>query len=415
MSPSPPPEPHVPTLPPELGPVIDGLLRRGEADSGPTFVLDPARAVRNYRFFERAFGAGNVFYAVKANHDRRLLCALADAGAGFEVGTVGELAAVVGLGVPGRRIAFSNPCHGARELEACAAARVASVVFEDAHGLRRLASSVPDADWLLRLNLNPAGRRFIDYGASHQEIEALVREAPEWARRIAGVTFYGCHATGLHIASAVLRELLPGAGIVNVGGGFLLPAVERALDGDGDERAALGWLLDCVVETCGGDRRVVAEPGGAIARTAGHAVARVRNVRRRPGEEGYHVDLGPTVGLTKPVRAVYLRAGVARPAGRSRIVGSSCARNELAAFDRRLGLAVGDPVVVPAVGHYSLDFVSPFQHLPAPRRIYVGDAGEAAAAEPGRARWERVVTTPTGHWQTPGRVAAAAPDERGES
>jgi len=48
-------------------------------------------------------------YAIKANPDPRILKLMLEEGAGFEIASVAELDLLLGLGVPGADVFYSNP------------------------------------------------------------------------------------------------------------------------------------------------------------------------------------------------------------------------------------------------------------------------------------------------------------------
>ena len=78
-------------------------------DGRPALVLDLARVRRNARRFAAAMPSVRAHYAVKANPDRRVLLALAQEGAGFEIASPAEIDRVRSIGVPAAGIFYSNP------------------------------------------------------------------------------------------------------------------------------------------------------------------------------------------------------------------------------------------------------------------------------------------------------------------
>src|SRR5512139_2943313 len=88
----------------------------------PFLILDNAIVREKLRRFRAAMPRVRPHYAVKANPDRRVLKALVQEGAGFEIASTTELDLLVSLGVPAAEVFFSNPMRS-RAADAAAAAK----------------------------------------------------------------------------------------------------------------------------------------------------------------------------------------------------------------------------------------------------------------------------------------------------
>src|ERR1700757_5018548 len=82
----------------DLARVKEAVARFG--DGRPALVVDVARVRHNARRFATAMPSVRPHYAVKANSNRRVLLALAQEGAGFEIASPSELDLVRSIGVP---------------------------------------------------------------------------------------------------------------------------------------------------------------------------------------------------------------------------------------------------------------------------------------------------------------------------
>ena len=82
------------------------------------FLLVDTQIIRNkVRRFKAAMPRVHPHYAVKANPDPRVLKALIEEGAGFEIASIAELDLLLGLGVNAADIYYSNPMKSRAYIE----------------------------------------------------------------------------------------------------------------------------------------------------------------------------------------------------------------------------------------------------------------------------------------------------------
>jgi diaminopimelate decarboxylase len=97
------------------------------AEAGtPCYVYSARAILENFRAYDAAFGAQphTVCYAVKANGNLAILKLLADAGAGFDIVSGGELYRVLKAGGDAKKIVFSGVGKTAPEIDAALAAGI---------------------------------------------------------------------------------------------------------------------------------------------------------------------------------------------------------------------------------------------------------------------------------------------------
>jgi diaminopimelate decarboxylase len=97
----------------------DVPLERLAADVGtPFYCYSTATLVRHYRVFADAFADvdAKVCYGVKANGNMAVIRTLAEAGAGADIVSEGELRLALAAGVPADRIVFSGVGKTRREM-----------------------------------------------------------------------------------------------------------------------------------------------------------------------------------------------------------------------------------------------------------------------------------------------------------
>src|SRR5712692_6102215 len=77
--------------------------------SKPFLLIDSTIVREKTRRFTAAMPRVRPHYAIKANPDPRILKLMLEEGTGFEIASVAELDLLLGLGVPGADVFYSNP------------------------------------------------------------------------------------------------------------------------------------------------------------------------------------------------------------------------------------------------------------------------------------------------------------------
>lgn len=83
----------------------------------PLYVYDAEIIIRKYRRLREAMPPHvQVYYAVKSNPNLAVIRILAELGCGFDVASIGELAAIKKLGIEGTRVVFTGPGKSDEEI-----------------------------------------------------------------------------------------------------------------------------------------------------------------------------------------------------------------------------------------------------------------------------------------------------------
>jgi diaminopimelate decarboxylase len=135
------------------------LARIAETVGTPFYVYSTASLLANYGGFAAAFAAERplICFAVKANSNLAVLRLLADAGAGADVVSEGELRRALAAGIPPHRIIFSGVGKTRAELEAALAAGIRQINIESVPELRRLSAIAAScgASMQVAIRVNP--------------------------------------------------------------------------------------------------------------------------------------------------------------------------------------------------------------------------------------------------------------------
>jgi diaminopimelate decarboxylase len=128
---------------------VDGVMRAEGVDlrqiaaavGTPFYCYSTATLLRHLRVFREAFADQPtlVCYAMKANSNQAVIKTLADAGAGMDIVSEGELRRALAAGVPGERIVFSGVGKTREEMAAALDARILCFNVESEPELQALS------------------------------------------------------------------------------------------------------------------------------------------------------------------------------------------------------------------------------------------------------------------------------------
>jgi hypothetical protein len=190
---------------------VDQFVRRTVvAATGeiPFYLMDLGLVLRLWRVWESAMPRVKAFYAVKCNTDQTLLSLLAKAGAGFDVASKAELAAVRKLRVPPDRVIFANPCKLPSHIVDAATHGVLRTTFHSETELFELSKYHSLGEVVLRIPADDIGARChlgVKYGADLEECEHLLVAAKAFELKVVGVAFHV--GSGASHAAALQKEL----------------------------------------------------------------------------------------------------------------------------------------------------------------------------------------------------------------
>ena len=375
------------------------LAEIAQAVSTPAYVYAGAVMRERLRRFLAAFAGRQVTvcYALKANSNLAVVRTLAEAGAGADIVSGGELQRALAAGVPPQRIVFSGVGKSRDEMGLALDAGIAQFNVESVPELIALGETA--AARRLRapvaLRVNPdvgagthdkisTGRRHDKFGVAYDQ--AL--EVYEMARRLAGIELVGLH---LHIGSQILSlapfetacrravalvRALGAAGItlrrLDLGGGFGVPyGAEPPLD-----LAAYAALIRTL--TAGLDLELVFEPGRYLVAEAGVLLSRVLYVKEGGERPCVVVDAGMN-NLLRPALydAYHPILPVAEPPGAARhvavdVVGPICESTDVFARARDLPpVRAGDLVAFTGAGAYGAVMSSDYNSRPRAAEVMV--------------------------------------------
>jgi diaminopimelate decarboxylase len=381
------------------------LTAIADAVGTPAYVYAAAPMRARVEAFFEAFAGQRVLlcYALKANGNLAVVRTLADAGAGADIVSAGELQRALAAGVPPQRIVFSGVGKSRDEMVLALEARIAQFNVESVPELialgevaaaRRLSAPVA-----LRINPDVAAPTHdkISTGRRQDKFGIAYDRAPEvyaLASRLAGIELVGLH---LHIGSQILTlapfeaafrrgvalvERLRADGIalrrLDLGGGLgVRYRAEQPFD-------LAGYARLIRELTAGLGLELVFEPGRWLVAEAGVLLTRVLYVKEGAERPCVVLDAGMN-NLLRP--ALYdswhdilpVRAPApGTPVQPYDVVGPICESTDIFARGRDLApVAAEDLVVLSHAGAYGAVMASDYNSRPMAAEVLVDGARHA--------------------------------------
>ncbi|NLE57457.1 MAG: type III PLP-dependent enzyme [Planctomycetes bacterium] len=277
----------------------------------PLFIVDHNVLRRNYAEFKRWLPRVQAYYAVKANPAPEIVKTLFEAGASFDVASIGEfrlvyenirrLPAKVRQDYIWDKIIYANPIKDNATLEELDSYKplVTYDNLEEVHKIRKYA---PHAGLALRIRVPNTGSMVelsSKFGAAPGEAADLIAAAFDVGLIVEGLCFHvGSQCTNfdnfvqaLNMSAQVLEET-EGRGhklkLLDIGGGFPAPyddSVQRFRDLAKVLNSEFRRLFPKELE-------ILAEPGRFMVATAATLVAEVIGKAERDGKRCYYLNDG---------------------------------------------------------------------------------------------------------------------------
>jgi diaminopimelate decarboxylase len=410
------------------------LARVAEELGTPTYVYSAGTILDHYTRLDAALAPLDhlICYAVKANSHRAILKLLADAGAGFDIVSGGELYRVLAAGGDPTKCTFAGVGKSREDIEYALEERVYSFNVESEAELEHIdriaAAKKKRAPIALRANpdVDPHTHEYISTGSRENKFGiALDHFAAvyERAAKMGNIEIVGVQmhigsqiteakpfASAIEKAAPIVRELKSKYGIkfFSVGGGMGI-VYRRALESGsgkwwhdhGGESSAFSVrdYAEAIVPPLRElGIRVLVEPGRFLVGNSGVLLTRVRYIKKSGAKKFAIVDAGMN-DLIRPAlyqsyhEIVPCRPSAAMDARQEKIdiVGPVCESGDFFALDREMPeLHEGDLLAIMSAGAYGFVMASNYNSRPLPAEVLV--RGDRFALIRKRQAWEDLVS-----------------------
>ena len=397
----------------------------------PTYVYSAGTILDHYSRLDAALAPVDhlICYAVKANSNRAILKLLADAGAGFDIVSGGELFRVLAAGGDPAKCTFAGVGKSSEEIEYALEQGVYSFNVESEAELQCIDRIAGEKNLRapIALRVNPdvdprtheyisTGSRENKFGIALDHIEAVYERAVRMRNiDIVGVQMHiGSQITEAKPFTNAIKKVAPlvcelkskyGIKFFSIGGGMGI-IYRRALESGsgkwchdhGGEPSAFSVsdYVDAIVPPLRAlSIRILLEPGRFLVGNAGVLLTRVRYIKQSGGKKFVIVDAGMN-DLIRPAlyQSYHEIVPVIEPnkskAEKVDLVGPVCESGDFFALDREMSeLHQGDLLAIMSVGAYGFVMASNYNSRPRPAEALV--RGDKFALIRKRETWEDLV------------------------
>ena len=273
----------------------------------PFLWMDADMLRTNSRLFLRAFGAENVYFAVKANNTPEVLATLADQGLHFDVASSGEIEILKSLGIDPLRLLFSAPTKIPRDIEMAYAYGIRTFAFDSRMELEKLSRWAPGCQMNARMAVANTGSEWPlenKFGLTESEVLDLMLYAVSLGLKPFGLAFHvgSQNSRPQTWVDALQKMAAVDAGllrlgirleVIDMGGGF--PMSYGTEVPDVAEIAAV--VRQFQQDHLRPDLHIWVEPGRRMVADAGVMVTTVVNRAQRGSQTWLYVDASTYHGL----------------------------------------------------------------------------------------------------------------------
>ncbi|HZL08091.1 MAG TPA: type III PLP-dependent enzyme [Candidatus Dormibacteraeota bacterium] len=348
---------------------------------------------KNYHTFTHLFDDVEIYYALKANSDPKILAYLNSLGCGFEAASAYEIEILIDLGVEASNIVYGTSIKPAEHIKLAYQAGVKRFAADSKEEIKKIADNAPGAKVFIRTIVDDGGSVFVmseRFGAPVNTVKDLILYARHLGLKTYGISFYvgsqAAHANmwakGVLTVKPVIEELLQEGitlEVLNIGGGF---PVHYDNHQDAPELREIVINTHNALHTLPYIPRIIMEPGRGIVATSTVLVTQVIARNDRADKPWLCLDAGiynalyeamihqgatryPVHPLNPPTEPTdSLSFTLAGPTGDSL---------DIIARDVVLPsyIDVGDKLVFEHAGAYTIALATRFNGFPAPS-LYIG-------------------------------------------
>ncbi len=359
----------------------------------PFFYTSKSILKNNYESFTHLFDNEEVYYAIKANSDIKILEYLKKLGCGFEAASFFEIKLLLDLGVKPGKIIYGTSVKPANHIRLAMKSGVNRMAADSKEEIEKIASNAAGAKIFVRAQVNDSDSVFAfseRFGSPLENIVDLLLYARKRGLTPYGISFHvGSQAIHVeHWSDAILSlkpiiEKLQKSGleleIINIGGGFPVTY---------NNHKQVPHLSDIVehihntIHLLPYMPKIIMEPGRGIVATSTVMVSEVISRTTRRGKDWLVLDGGVYNCLYEAMihqgttqYEVHTTRKARKDTELSPYVLSGPTGDSIDIITRDISLPssikVGDRLIFENAGAYTITMSSPFNGFPKPE-LYLG-------------------------------------------
>lgn len=294
----------------------DKILNLKDKYETPFLLLDIDKVGKIYKKYEKAFDYANIYYAIKANPDEKVLKELIKKGSNFDVASINEIEKILSMGVEPSKLSYGNTIKKEKDIKKAYEKGVRIFVTDSESDIRKLSRKAPGSKVFFRLKINnklgskyPLNKKF---GCNKKRVVKLLKLVDKSNLIAYGVSFHvGSQQENSNAWEKPIKEvaeifnILNKEGInlklLNIGGGF--PAIYTdKVDGVILYSKKIKGTIDKYFKNK--KIKIMMEPGRAIVANAGIIVSEVisRKYNELYDEKWVFLDIGRFNGISSEIK-----------------------------------------------------------------------------------------------------------------
>lgn len=359
----------------------------------PFFYTSKEILKHNYGTFTDLFDNAEIYYALKANSDPKVLICLNELGCGFEAASRYEIDMLLDVGVDPQNIMYGTSVKPIEHIKYAHAVGINRFAADSKEELEKIAVCAPGSRIFVRATVDDTGSVFTfseRFGAPVEKVKNLILHAKHLELKIYGISFHvGSQATkaerwanGLKTLKPVIEELKQEGltlEIINIGGGFPVAYTNHKSAPRLDEIVA---RIHTVLHTLPYIPKIIMEPGRGIVASSTVMVSEVISKTVRGGKIWLCVDGGIYNGLYEAMIHQGATQYTVHPPAIDHydndsmtcvIAGPTGDSLDIIARDIVLPsyITVGDRLIFENAGAYTISMACAFNGFPKPE-LYIG-------------------------------------------
>lgn len=366
------------------------IIEFSKKSENAILILDIDIVEKNYKNLKKNLNRSEIFYAVKANSDERILKRLISLNSSFDVASIGELELLLRLGAKNNKISFGNTIKKSRDIKAAYNKGIKIFVADEFAEIDKISENAANSKVFVRIEMSdsdsdwPLTKKF---GCNIDKAKELLLYIKEKNLKPYGISFHvGSQCYDKYIwKTALLKvhdifESMREHGIelefINTGGGMPVKHI-REIPKIKEICKVINETIDEYFSSYK-NLLIAVEPGRSMVGDAGILVSEVILIADKAKNEWIYLDAGVFHGLMETVQDFRYEILIPNRKGKNKrytLSGPSCDSVDTLYDDIYLAddIEIGDKVFFINAGAYTTGYSTYFNGIEPPKVVYFED------------------------------------------